>query len=135
VILDLGYGDPGVAAAALRGKGFDVVGSVADGLNQWSARGRPASTDVLIRGTGGDEAPDGTLVDVGDPGAATVDGATRIPIDRFWDRSGEFTSATRVVVIAGYGVRAALAVGMLEQAGVEDITFWRTRLAGRPRVK
>jgi hypothetical protein len=30
-----------------------------------------------------------------------------------------------VVVVAGWGVRAALAVGILERWGVAEVAFWR----------
>jgi rhodanese-related sulfurtransferase len=36
------------AAASLRGKGFEVLGVVDDGVNQWAAtRGSPASTEII----------------------------------------------------------------------------------------
>jgi rhodanese-related sulfurtransferase len=112
------------AAAALRGKGFTVLGEVPDAINAWaSARGAPASTEVVS----GPNAPDGTLVDVGDPGAPRPDGAVRIPVEKLWPRVSEIPRGAPVVVVSGYGVRAALAIGMLERAGVEGIVLWRAR--------
>lgn len=127
VLLDLGHGDVAHAAASLRGKGFNVLGSVTDGLNAWAARcGHPASTEV-VRGNrqGRRQGPKQLLIlDVGDPGAGPVQDALRIPIERLWGRAHEFGAGQRVVIAAGKGVRAALAVGMLERAGVTDIVFW-----------
>ena len=111
-------------AASLRGKGFNVLGSVADAVNRWvAAGGKPASTEIVE----GLDAPGGVVLDVADPGAAPPDGATRIPADVLWARAEELASDRRVVVASGYGVRAALAVGILERAGVKEIVFWRTR--------
>jgi rhodanese-related sulfurtransferase len=124
VLLDLGTGDMGHAAASLRGKGFDIIGSVADGLNQWAAaKGTPASTEVVRGGS----APDGVLLDVSDPGTTGVKDALRIPVERLWSRRDEIASDGPIVVGAGYGIRAALAVGLLERAGRDDVLFWKTR--------
>jgi rhodanese-related sulfurtransferase len=124
VLLDLGTGDAGHAAASLRGKGFDVIGSVTDGLNGWAAaRGTPASTELVRGGS----APDGVLLDVGDPGVTGTGDALSIPVERLWSRRDEIASEGPIVVAAGYGIRAALAVGLLERAGRDDIVFWKTR--------
>ena len=123
ILLDLGQGDAGHAAASLRGKGFSVLGSVEDGINQWAAaRGVPASTEVIQQ-----PAPGDAVLHVGDPGARAPDGAVHIPIELLWARVGEVAHHDRLTVTAGYGVRAALAVGILERAGVEEVTFWRVR--------
>ena len=121
VLLDLGAGDPAVAAAALRGKGFDVVGKVDDGLNAWTrARGAPASTDIVT------DRPEGPVIlDVSDPGATSAGDGARIPIEELWGRVSEIPDGP-VCVVAGYGVRAAIAVGILERAG-RDVLFWKTR--------
>jgi hydroxyacylglutathione hydrolase len=122
VLMDLGDADLINAAASLRGKGFTVAGSVADGINAWAERrGPPGSTDVVR----GPHAPQGLVLDVCDPGAGSVPDAVRIPIEKLWWRVDEVASEPRVVVAAGAGVRAALAVGMLERAGVDAIVFWR----------
>jgi rhodanese-related sulfurtransferase len=122
ILLDLGDGDLDNAAASLRGKGFEVLGSVADGINQWaSARGAPVSTEVIE----GDRASGGIAVDVGDPGAGRCEGARRVALERLWDEAGSLKGAGRVVVVAGVGVRAALAVGILERRGIEEVAFWR----------
>lgn len=111
------------AAASLRGKGFTVLGSVKDAINQWaSARSSPASVDVVWS----PEAPPGPILDVGDPGARVEGEAVRIPIEKLWARIDELRSFERVVIAAGYGVRAALAVGLLERFGTPDIVFWRS---------
>lgn len=128
VLLDLGAGDVDDAAASLRGKGFAVIGKVDDGINQWARlRGAPVSTEVVR----GNQPPrhaaaesELKILDVGDPGAGTIQGATHIPIELLWRRVDE-VHAARVVIASGYGVRAALAVGILERAGIKDIVFWK----------
>lgn len=121
ILLDLGSGDMVHAAASLRGKGFEVLGKLDDGINRWVKHdGSPASTEVV------DELPDGmAALHVNDPGATAVAAQYSIPIENLWTRSGEVT-AERVAVAAGFGVRAAIAVGILERAG-KDVLFWRTR--------
>lgn len=122
VLLDLGHGDLALATAALRGKGFAVAGSVQDGLNQWAAKGRRiASTEVVT----GEAAPAGTVLDVADPGAEAPEGALKIPADELWPRCGELDKAKPVVVVAGWGVRAGLAIGILERNGFEEVVMWR----------
>ncbi|HEX2294222.1 MAG TPA: hypothetical protein VHN37_02815 [Actinomycetota bacterium] len=128
VLLDLGYGDLRLATAALRGRGFAVLGSVDDALNQWAATGgRIASTEVATGGT----PPEGTLLHVADPGASAPEGAVTIPADDLWPRCGELDKSGRVVVVAGWGVRAGLAVGILERNGFEDVALWRRPRDGR----
>lgn len=126
ILLDLGVGDLPHAAASLKGKGFEVLGKVDDGINRWaSARGNLASTEILEQTTGI------SVLDVGDPGV-TVEGADlTIPIEKLWMRAREVIGRGRVVVAAGYGVRAALAVGILERIGVE-VAFWRALTERRP---
>jgi hydroxyacylglutathione hydrolase len=110
------------AAASLRGKGFTVPGRVEDAINRWAAsRGVPASTEVAQ----GTLAGEGTVLDVGDPRAPHAEEAVRIPIDQLWHRIEELEGVTRVAVTSGYGIRAALAVGILERAGVAEIMLWR----------
>jgi rhodanese-related sulfurtransferase len=122
VLLDLGHGDLDNAAAALRGKGFTVLGAVADGINQWAThRGAPVSTEVIE----GDRASGGIAIDVGDPGAGRCEGSRHIPLEHLWAEAADLTSAERVVVVAGWGVRAALAVGILERWGIAEVAFWR----------
>jgi rhodanese-related sulfurtransferase len=122
VLIDHGDVDYVHAAASLRGKGFTVLGRVGDAINRWaSVRGVPASTEVVqgtIPGTG-------QVLDVGDFGAPKADEAIRIPIDQLWRRVDEMAGAERVAVTAGYGVRAALAVGILERAGVDEVLLWK----------
>ncbi|MDQ3981410.1 MAG: hypothetical protein M3271_01870 [Actinomycetota bacterium] len=131
VLLDLGHGDLPRAAAGLRGKGFDVAGSVEDGLNRWAGKGeRIASTDVLT----GDRLPDATWLHVVDPGAIAPEGAVTIPADDLWPRCDELDRSRCVTVVAGYGVRAGLAVGILERNGFADVAFWRSGGVRRPIV-
>ncbi|MDQ3646104.1 MAG: rhodanese-like domain-containing protein [Actinomycetota bacterium] len=129
VLLDLGWGDLDHAASSLRGKGFSVVGVLEDGINRWAAaRGAPGSTEVVEGNRSGTKQTDGApplILDVGDPGAGVVQDAVKISIERLWTRVGELDPSRRVVIASGKGVRAALAVGILERAGFEDITFWK----------
>jgi rhodanese-related sulfurtransferase len=122
-LLDLGQDDLVNAAAALRGKGFSVPGIVVDGLNRWaSTRGGLASTEVIE----GDRASGGVAIDVGDPGAGRCEGSRQMPLERLWtEATYALQGAERVVVLAGYGVRAALAVGILERKGIKEVAFWR----------
>ena len=121
VLLDEPNIDSAHVAAALRGKGFDVIGHVRDGVTEWGkSHGPPNSTEVVGSAPSG-----GTLLDVGDPGAVVPDGATRIPVERLWVQTEGLVSP--VAVLAGAGVRAALAVGILERAGIEEVHFWKTR--------
>jgi rhodanese-related sulfurtransferase len=116
------------AAASLRGKGFTVLGLADDALNQWaSERGPLASTEVRR----GDNPPAPTVLDVGDPGAKRVDGSLRIPIERLWRRVEDVPKGQRIAIAGGYGVRAALAVGMLERAGIAEVVFWKSMMRAR----
>jgi len=120
VLLDLGHGDGAHAAASLRGKGFTVLGKVDDGINQWAAeRGTPRSTEVVASAVG-------VVVDVGDPGAEAGDDALHIPIEQLWGRVAELSDHEQLTVASGYGVRASVAVGILERAG-HEVSIWSTR--------
>jgi rhodanese-related sulfurtransferase len=112
------------AAAALKGKGFTVLGELSDAVNAWMRSGRPAASTEVVEGS---RPPAGLLLDVGDPGASLVDDALGIPVERLWARVREVRSEEAVVVVAGAGVRAGLAVGMLEHANHEDVVFWKSR--------
>lgn len=120
VLLDLGHGDLANAAGSLRGKGFTVLGRVTDGINAWAAAGgSPVSTEIVTR-------PQGRVLDVGDPGAGGGDNATRIPVERLWARASELEDGEAITVASGYGVRAALAVGILERFG-HEVVIWSSR--------
>ena len=120
VLLDLGYGNCAHAAAALRGKGFTVVGAIDDGINRWAAaRGTPRSTETV-------PTPTGMALDVGDPGAQVRDDAVHIPVELLWGRVAELSDHEHVTVTSGYGVRAAVAVGILERAG-HEVAIWSPR--------
>jgi rhodanese-related sulfurtransferase len=120
VLLDLGHGDLANAAASLRGKGFTVLGQVDDGVNQWAAAGgSPVSTEIVDR-------PEGLVLDVGDPGARPGEDSLRIPVEVLWNRAPELDANESITVASGYGVRAALAVGILERFG-HDVAIWDAR--------
>jgi rhodanese-related sulfurtransferase len=124
VLMDLDEVDYLHAAASLQGKGFTVLGKTRDAINNWAAaRGVPTSTEVITKTVEGT----GTALDVGDPGADEMEDAVHIPIDQLWKRVGEVKDASRVAVLSGYGVRASLAVGILERAGIGEILFWRSK--------
>ena len=112
------------AAASLRGRGFSVLGQVPDALNEWSRwLGAPASTETYR----GPKPRHGRILDVSDPGAGRIEGADAIPITELWKRAADLNDGSRITVASGYGVRAALAVGILERAGATDVVFWHTR--------
>lgn len=114
------------AAASLRGRGFDAVGQLPDGINEWSRwYGTPASTESYR----GPQPRSGIVLDVRDPGVGSLTEPTTISIEQLWGRADELKGGGRVTVAAGYGVRAALAVGILERAGIDDIVFWETKEA------
>jgi len=119
VLLDLGHGDLANAAGSLRGKGFTVLGQVADGINKWAAAGgSPVSTETSDQQAG-------LVLDVGDPGASPGESALRIPVEVLWGRASELDENETITVVSGYGVRAALAVGILERFG-HDVAVWDT---------
>ena len=124
VLLDREGADMVGAASSLRGRGFNVVGRLADGTNEWSKwYGTPASTETYR----GPQPRDSLILDVSDPGVVGMEGATSIPIEQLWARAAELTNELRVAVGFGYGVRAALAIGILERAGVRETIAWETR--------
>jgi rhodanese-related sulfurtransferase len=121
ILLDVGAGDSINAVSALRGKGFDVLGKVDDGINGWVAeRGTPGSTEVVST-----RPDDVKVLHVNDPGARPVDPDVSIPIEQLWARTAE-VEPHRIAIAAGFGVRAAIAVGILERAG-HEVVFWTTR--------
>jgi rhodanese-related sulfurtransferase len=123
VLLDHGGLDMTAVAAGLRGKGFTVHGYLRDGLRTWAeAEGTPASSEVVET----PEPPEGTLLSVGDPGSVLPEGSLYIPIERLWQRIDE-VQGDPVVIIAGRGIRAALAIGMFERMTDRQLLFWRRR--------
>jgi hypothetical protein len=98
---------------------------VDDGQNRWAAaRPHLNSTETVRSGV----APvGGTILDLGDRGARHEAADIHIPLERLWDRTAELEDRDGIVIAAGYGVRAALAVGILERAGIEKIAFWKGR--------
>lgn len=125
VLLDRPGVDMRNAAAGLRGKGFSVLGVVTGALEDHSPGAPLATTPVIEQAP-----PADALLDVGDPGARPPAGALRIPVETLWAELDRVRGVQRVVVAAGFGVRAALAVGMLERAGVQDVQVWRPRGPG-----
>jgi hydroxyacylglutathione hydrolase len=120
VLLDDGSSDLMNAAASLRGKGFTVLGRLGGGVSEWAkAHGAPESTEVIDAPAEG-----ATVLDVSDPGAPDATGAVTISIERLWTRVHELEGKGPVVINAGQGIRAALAVGMLERAGIEVVFWW-----------
>jgi rhodanese-related sulfurtransferase len=120
------------AAQQLRGKGFDVVGALAGGIEGWPEPSEVVATRVLEV----DELPgDLFYLHVYDPGTQAPQSPFHIAVERLWERFGEISDYRRIGVLAGYGVRAAAAVGILERLGIPEVVFIRTRPAGdRPRM-
>lgn len=111
------------AAASLRGRGFAVPGKLKDGINEWSrSHGTPASTEVYR----GPEPRQSVVLDVCDPGTTPLDDAVQIPVEQLWARVSEVADEGRIFIAGGRGVRAALAVGILERAGATDIVYYDT---------
>lgn len=111
------------AAASLRGRGFSVPGMLRDGINEWSKwYGTPASTEIYR----GPQPRQGLVLDVADPGTGEIRDGLRIPIEQLWGRASEVLDQARIFVAGGRGVRAALAVGILERAGAQDVVYWDT---------
>jgi rhodanese-related sulfurtransferase len=116
------------AADALRGKGFEVVGYFPGGVGAWPEP--PGGTPVVpLQNASRDLA----LVHVSDPGtqiAIARAGMKHIPAEELWDRAGELDPESSLGVLAGWGVRAAAAIGILEHLGFRQLTFVRTRQIG-----
>lgn len=129
VLLEDGVSPLDQAAAQLRGKGFDVEGCV--GADEVPALGRMIST----RPSPLQEAGSLILLDVGDPGTRYEERVLKIPAELLWEQHGDIDLSRRLGVLAGYGVRAATAVGILERLGSREITFIQTLPEGaEPRV-
>lgn len=128
ILLEDGSSPLDKAADAFRGKGFEVVGYFAGGVEAWPAT--PGGTPVMALAS----APrDLALVNVADPGTvveATWQPPARIPAEELWARSGELDASEPLGVLAGWGVWAAAAIGILEHLGFRKLTFVRTRDAG-----
>ena len=115
------------AAAMLRGKGLDVAG-FADGTGL-QARSTPTAEGVS----------DGlVMIDVKDPGTRSLvksGSGLVIPVENLWIDAAELDKSARIGVLAGWGVRAATAIGILERLKFANLTFVRTRPAGsRPPI-
>ena len=109
------------AAASLRGKGFSVVGEVEGALNLWAdGHGKLESTDL----TEGPVPPSEPVLDVGDFGRRRHENSLDIPIEVLWSRMEELRGERSVTVLCGKGLRAALAVGILERVDV-GVRLWR----------
>ena len=121
ILLSSGNADTRHAAASLRGKGFHVMGEVSDALNLWAdAHGKLESTDLVD----GPVPPSEPVLDVGDAGRRKHSGSLDIPIEVLWSRMEELRNEGSVTVLCGKGLRAALAVGMLERVDV-NVKLWR----------
>lgn len=116
------------AASRLRGKGFDVEGYIASDDIQSLGKmisSRPISIE---------DAGSLLLLDVGDPGVSYQGRAVKIPTELLWENKN-IDLSRRVGVLAGFGVRAASAVGILERLGAREVTFIRTLPQGTlPKV-
>jgi hypothetical protein len=122
LLLDDGRGLTDEVAAGLRGKGFSVIGVLPDALGRWGTGGGTFASTPAVTSP---RPPDGFLLSVGDPGSPIYDGTTFISIEEFWGRAGEVPNEEPVVLIAARGVRAAMAIGLLEREGITNVTVWR----------
>jgi rhodanese-related sulfurtransferase len=130
ILMDAPNANLNNAAASLRGKGFTVLGALEDGVNSWiNVHGAPASTEVVE----GHEPPDALVLDISDPGRILEEADLSIPVELLWNRVEELRDKGLVALAAGFGVRAGLAVGILERAGVSELLFWKTKAAPRRR--
>jgi len=128
VLLDDGVSPVERAADSFRGKGVDVVGGLTGGARAWAD---PLVTTPVIQLA---DTPDVlALINVSDPGTVLPPGhgvGASIPVERLWDKAGELGRNWDLGILAGYGVRAAAAVGILEKLGFTRLTFVRTRRRG-----
>lgn len=116
-------------ADSFRGRGFDVAGYFA----AEGATGSRPSTDVAFVATTDmtiDDATGYLLLDIADPGVFSDRRVRFIPAERLWQQADEIGTRSHVGVLAGWGVRAAAAIGILERLGFTDLAFVRTRPRG-----
>lgn len=114
------------AAASFRGKGFDVAGYIKGGISDW-----PYAEMIQTPTASFEDWETGhQLLNVADPGTLTGDNGLLIPVERLWLQAPELDHTFHYGVLAGWGVRAAAAIGILEHLGFRDLTFVRTRPAG-----
>jgi rhodanese-related sulfurtransferase len=128
VLLDDGVSPLERAADSFRGKGFDVVGALAGGVRAWAD---PLVTTPVIQLA--DVRDVLALINVSDPGTVLPPAygvGASIPVERLWDEASELGRGWDLGILAGYGVRAAAAVGILEKLGFTRLTFVRTRRPG-----
>lgn len=126
VLLEDGTSPLEDAAASLRGKGFDVAGYLQGGIDA-TGIGELISTPIASRNYPGSVR---IFLNVADPGTIAGDDALFLPVDRLWQKHEDLDRNAHIGVLAGWGVRAAAAVGILENLGFENLTFVRTRPAG-----
>ncbi len=114
------------AAASFRGKGFEVIGLIERGVSGW-AHQEVVSTPSQPMETW---EPGHHLLDVADPGVVSPGNATFIPAETLWTRAADLDPTFHYGILAGWGVRAASAVGILEKLGFRSLAFVRTRPVG-----
>ncbi|MCA1840442.1 MAG: hypothetical protein ABR507_05155 [Actinomycetota bacterium] len=126
IIIDDGHQPIDDAAAMLHGKGFAVNGYV---------RLEDSPQIIETKVVDVDDARDLELLNVADPGTIEVPNARFIPAEDLWTRVDSLQPNYRIGVLAGWGLRAAAAIGILEMLGFEDPVFVRTLPAGtKPRT-
>jgi rhodanese-related sulfurtransferase len=127
VLIEDGTSDLEDAAASFRGKGFDVAGYLKSDQAEAPPLQTVSTPDVSINYR------DARLVllDVADPGTLDrPEGTILIPAETLWQQARELDPGSMLGILAGWGVRAASAIGILENLGFQNLTFVRTRARG-----
>lgn len=119
-----------MAAAMLRSRGFDVIGSTPE-VRHWSAEWA-SHTEIFDL----EDLPRGRArIDVGDPGVRAPEGTRVIPVELLWSAAADLDRNGAVAILGGWGVRAAAAVGILESLGFSKVCYAHTLPVGsQPRT-
>lgn len=114
------------AAASFRGKGFEVAGYFAGGISAWPYIEVVQTPALPVESWEAGH----RLLNVADPGTLPPGEALFIPAERLWQRATELDPTFHYGILAGWGVRAAAAIGILEYLGFRDLSFVRSRPEG-----
>jgi rhodanese-related sulfurtransferase len=126
ILLDDGKSPLEDAAASFRGKGFEVVGLIEKGVSGWPYQDYTSTPSQAVDTW----EPGHHLLEVADPGTIVPANSTFIPAETLWTKAAELDPTFHYGILAGWGVRAAVAVGILEKLGFRSLAFVRTRPVG-----